>query len=265
MNTTPLSRDFEAPSDLLAGRVVLVTGAGRGLGRAVAMACAASGATVALLGRHADRLGDTYDAIVAAGGAEPAAIPLDLATAGDREFDTLAQLLRRDLGRLDALVHCAVHFKPLSPLADQGLEDWLASLRVNLAAPFALTRSCLPLLAQSPDGATIFTSETHAVRPAAYWGAFAVAKSGLATLAAIWADEAQKDGKPRFHVVVPGPVATPQRGQSHPGEARASLPTPEAVARAYLRLLGPEGRTCGAGPLEIATNCTDAPGTNRIN
>jgi NAD(P)-dependent dehydrogenase (short-subunit alcohol dehydrogenase family) len=265
MNPNALACGDEAPADHLAGRVVLVTGAGRGLGRAIALACAAGGATVALLGRNAARLTDTYDAIVAAGGREPAAIPLDLATAGDREFDTLAQLLRRDLGRLDAIVHCAVHFKPLSPLADQSLDDWLASLRVNLAAPFALTRACVPLLAQSPDGAVIFTSETHAVRPAAYWGAFAVGKAALATLAAIWAEEAQLAGKPRFHVVVPGPVATPQRGQSHPGEARAALPTPETVARAYLRLLGPEGRAFGTGPLEVVTNSTDALGTNRLN
>jgi NAD(P)-dependent dehydrogenase (short-subunit alcohol dehydrogenase family) len=265
MNPIPLRCDFEAPADLLAGRVVLVTGAGRGLGRAVALACAASGATVALLGRNADRLTGTYDAIVAAGGPEPAAIPLDLATAGDREFDTLAQLLRRDLGRLDAVVHCAVHFKPLSPLADQSLEDWLASLRVNLAAPFALTRACLPLLTQSPDGTVMFTSETHAVQPAAYWGGFAVGKAGLSTLAAIWTDEVEKDGRPRFHVVVPGPVATPMRGQSHPGEARTSLATPETIARAYLRVLSPEGRTLGPGPLEVETFSTDAPATNRIN
>lgn len=265
MNPTPLRCDFEAPIDLLAGRVVLVTGAGRGLGRAIAIACAASGATVALLGRKEARLTDTYDAIVAAGGREPAAIPLDLATAGDREYDTLAQLLRRDLGRLDAIVHCAVHFRPLSPLADQSLESWLAGLRVNLAAPFALTRSCLPLLSQSPDGTVVFTSETHAVRPAAYWGGFAVGKAGLATLATIWADEVEQHGRPRFHVVVPGPVATPMRGQSHPGEARASLVTPETLARAYLRVLSPEGRTLGPGPLEVQAKSADAPGTNRIN
>ena len=105
--------------------MVLVTGAGRGLGRAVALACAAHGATVALLGRKPEALTETYDAIVAAGGREPAAIPLDLATAGDREFETLAGMLRRDLGRLDALVHCAVHFTPLVPLRDQPLEQCL--------------------------------------------------------------------------------------------------------------------------------------------
>jgi NAD(P)-dependent dehydrogenase (short-subunit alcohol dehydrogenase family) len=250
--TRTLSADWTAPRDLLEGRVVLVTGAGRGLGREVALACAAHGATVALLGRKPEPLTETYDAIVAAGGKEPAAIPLDLATAGDRDFETLAGLVRRDLGRLDALVHCAVHFTPLVPLRDQPLEQCLAHLRVNLAAPFALTRACLPLLEASPDGTVIFTAETHAFRPAAYWGAFAVSKSGLGTLAAIWADECAQAGKPRFHVVVPGPMASPQRAQSHPGENRAALPAPERIAAAYLRLLGPEGRGTGPAPLEIA-------------
>lgn len=246
-----VSADWEAPADLLQDRVVLVTGAGRGLGRAVALACAAHGATVALLGRKPEALTETYDAIVAAGGREPAAIPMDLATAGDREFETLAGMLRRDLGRLDALVHCAVHFTPLVPLRDQSLEQCLAHLRVNLAAPFALTRACLPMLEAAPDGAVVFTAETHAFRPAAYWGAFAVSKSGLGTLAAVWDDECEQAGKPRFHVLVPGPVASPQRMQSHPGENRAALPAAGRVAAAYLRLLGPEGRGMGPAPLDV--------------
>jgi NAD(P)-dependent dehydrogenase (short-subunit alcohol dehydrogenase family) len=256
--------DDDLPSDLLHGRVVLVTGAGAGLGREVALACAAKGATVALLGRSPERLSATYDAITEAGGREPAAIPLDLASATDRDFDTLAGLLRKDLGGLDAIVHCAVRFRNLSPVRDQSLDDWLAGLRVNLAAPQALTRACLPLLEASADGTVVFTSETHAVAPAAYWAELAVPKAALATLVAVWADELGERG-PRMHVIVPGPVASPQRGRSHPGEARAQLPPPQAVARAYLRLLGPDGRACGIGPLAVVTDRTGKSAGNGLN
>lgn len=265
MTPYPLDARYDAPADLLQDRVVMVTGAGRGLGRAVALACAAHGATVALLGRRPEKLSETYDAITAAGGREPAAIPLDLAKAGDREFATLAQMLRRDLGRLDAIVHCAVLMEPLSPLRDQSMEHWFSHLRVNLVAPFALTRACLPLLAAAPEGVVVFTSETHGVSPAAYWGPFAVAKAGLATLATIWADECELAGRPRFHVVVPGPIATPQRRQSHPGEGAAGLAAPETVAPAYLRLLGAGGRDFGSSPLQIVTHSTGASPGNRLN
>lgn len=230
---------YEAPPDLLAGRVILVTGAGQGLGKAVALACARHGATVALLGRKQDKLEATYDAIGAAGGPEPALVPLDLAAAESAQFEALAQLLRKDLKRLDGIAHCASHFVPLGPLANQTLEQWLALLRVNLAAPFALTRACLPLLSAAPDSSVVFTGETHGLAPVAYWGGFAVSKAGLGTLVAIWADELERAGKPRMNVLVPGPVATPQRARSHPGEDPARLRPAEEAARAFLFLLGP--------------------------
>ena len=233
--------DYQPSPDLLAGRVILVTGAGQGLGRAVALACARHGASVALLGRKQEKLEATYDAITAAGGPEPAMIPLDLATAGTSELEAMAQLIRKDLKRLDGIAHCAVHFVPLGPLANQTLEQWTQILRVNLAAPFAITRACLPLLAAAPDSSVVFTGETHGRQPAAYWGGFAVSKSGLSTLAAIWADELERAGKPRMNVLIPGPIATPQRAKSHPGEDPASLRTPAAAALAFLWLLGPDG------------------------
>jgi NAD(P)-dependent dehydrogenase (short-subunit alcohol dehydrogenase family) len=245
-----IPKDYRPSAGLLAGRVILVTGAGQGLGRAVALACARHGATVALLGRRQAKLEQAYDAIVAEGLPMPAIIPLDLAAAGAAEFEQVANLIRRDLEALDGIAHCASHFVPLGPLANQTLEQWALLWRVNLAAPFALTRACLPLLSAAPDSSVVFTGETHGAHPKAYWGGFAVAKSGLTTLAAIWGDELEHAGSPRMNVLIPGPIATPQRFQSHPGEDRAALRTPEAAALSFLYLLGPDGSGISGRTLE---------------
>ena len=242
---------YAPPPELLAGRAILVTGAGQGLGRAVALEAAKCGATVALLGRTVKKLEQTYDAIEAAGGAEPAIVPLDLATATSADFDSLYQVVKKSLGRLDGIAHCAAHFVPLGPLANQTLEQWLTLLRVNLAAPFALTRCCLPLLAAAPDSSVVLTGETHGARPLAYWGGFAVSKSALAALATIWSQELERAGKPRINVFIPGPIASPQRAQSHPGEERSRLRTAESAARALLYLLGPEGKELNGRTVEL--------------
>jgi NAD(P)-dependent dehydrogenase (short-subunit alcohol dehydrogenase family) len=217
----------------------------------VALACARHGATVALLGRSQDKLAATYDALVAAGAPEPAMIPLDLAVALGPEYEQVAQLIRRDLGSLAGIAHCASHFVPLGPLADQSLETWLTLIRVNLAAPFALTRACLPLLSLAPDSSVVFTGETHGAHPRAYWGGFAVSKSGLSALAAIWGDEFERQGKPRMNVLIPGPIATPQRMRSHPGELQSGLRSAENASRAFLYLLGAGAAGVSGRTLEL--------------
>jgi NAD(P)-dependent dehydrogenase (short-subunit alcohol dehydrogenase family) len=243
--------EYTPERDLLAGRVILVTGAGQGLGRAVALACAHHGATVALLGRKQEKLERTYDTITAAGGPEPAMIPLDLATAAEPEFEGLANLVRRDLKGLAGIAHCASHFVPLGPLGHQTLAQWQVLLRVNLMAPFALTRACLPLLSATLGSSVVFTGETHGAHPRAYWGGFAVSKAGLSTLAAVWGDELEHAGKPRMNVLVPGPIATPQRMQSHPGEEHGKLRSADSAARAFLSLLGPESAVFNGKTLEL--------------
>ncbi len=233
-------KDYRPRPDLLAGRVVLVTGAGSGLGRTASLAFARHGATVALLGRDEARLEAVYDEIVAAGGAEPAMFPYDLGAADDRGLETLASAIAHHLKRLDGVLHSAHRFYSLTPLALQTLEQWEALLRVNLIAPFALTRACLPLLRQAPDASVVFTGETHGHRPAAFWGGYAVAKAGLETLTRIWADELESEPTLRVNTLVPGPVATTLRAKTHPGIAPETLPRPEELMPWYLYLMGPD-------------------------
>lgn len=228
--------------DLLAGRVVLVTGASSGLGRAASLAFARHGATVALLARNEAKLEAVYDEIIAAGGPEPAMFPYDLASADDRSLETLAGTLARHLGRLDGLLHSAHQFYSLTPLSLQTLEQWQILMRVNLIAPFALTRACLPLLQQAPDASVIFTGETHGHRPSAYWGGYAVSKAGLEALTRIWSDELASHESLRVNTLIPGQVATTLRTRTYPGVAAETLPSTEDVMPWYLYLMGEDSR-----------------------
>lgn len=236
-------KDYSPRADLLAGRVILVTGASSGLGRAASLAFARHGATVALLARDEARLEAVYDEIIAAGGAEPAMFPYDLAVADDRSLDTLASTLAHHLGRLDGLLHSAHQFNNLTPLTLQTLDQWQTLMRVNLIAPFALTRACLPLLKQAPDASVVFTGETHGHQPAAFWGGYAVAKSGLETLTRIWADEISPEENVRINTLIPGQVATTLRGRTHPGLAPETLPSVDDLMPWYLYLMGADSRS----------------------
>ena len=168
--------------------------------------------------------------------------PFDLAAADDRGLETLAGTIAHHLKRLDGLLHSAHLFHSLTPLALQTLEQWQSLMRVNLIAPFALTRACLPLLRQAPDASVVFTGETHGHRPRAFWGGYAVAKSGLETLTRIWADEFDADSTVRANTLIPGQVATTLRARTHPGLAPDTLPQPDDLMPWYLYLMGEDSR-----------------------
>lgn len=246
-------KDYLPHPDLLAGRVILVTGASSGLGRAASLVYAHHGATVALLARDADKLEAVYDEIVAAGGPEPAMFPYDLSTADDRSLETLAGTIAHHLKRLDGVLHSAHQFYNLTPLALQTLEQWQTLMRVNLIAPFALTRACLPLLKQSMDASVVFTGETHGHRPAAFWGGYAVAKSGLETLTRVWTDELGADGPLRINTLIPGQVATTLRSRTHPGLAPETLPSIDSLMPWYLYLMGKDSRSVYGQIIECQT------------
>jgi len=221
----------------LSGRVILVTGASGGLGKAVAMACAARGATVALHGRTVHKLEAIYDAIVAAGQPQPTILPLDLAVAGADDFGNVAGALRAQLGRLDALVHTAAFLGSLGPVEHQDFNAWQIALRVNVSAAMALTRSMLPLLAQAPDASIVLTLDSRGVEPRAYWGGYGVAKAALGAFATMLADECEQRANLRVNAVIPGPIRSPLRNRTHPGEEKSALAPPEALAPLYLYLI----------------------------
>src|SRR3977135_3333305 len=173
----------------LCDRVVLITGATGGLGRPLSLVCAAAGATVVLHGRIVRKLEALYDEIRRAGHPEPVILPLDLAQAAADDYANVAGALEAQLARLDALIHTAALLGSLGPLEHQSFDSWLTLLRVNVAAPMALTRALMRLLNAAPDAAVVFTLDSRGQQPRAYWGGYAVTKAGIAALARELADE----------------------------------------------------------------------------
>jgi len=251
------------PSQALAGRVILITGATGGLGAPLSRACAAQGATVVLHGRIERKLDALYDEIAAAGHPEPVILPLDLAKAGAADFANVESALRAQLGRLDGLVHTAALLGSLGPIEHQSFDSWVSLLRVNVAAPMGLTRALMPMLDAAADASVVFTLDNRGEEPRAFWGGYAVTKAGVATLARELADEWENRANLRINAVVPGPIRSPLRNQSHPGEDRAALPPPESIVPLYLHLLAGQTKAESGALLDAqawlaGTSCTSA-------
>jgi NAD(P)-dependent dehydrogenase (short-subunit alcohol dehydrogenase family) len=234
--------DYTPAADLLAERVILITGAAEGIGRVAARACAAHGATVVLLDKTVPRLEALYDEIEQAGHPQPAIYPMDLEGAQPHHYQELAGSVQERLGRLDGLVHNAAVLGTLGPLHHVGLETWSTVMQVNLHAPFLLTHACLPLLQAAPDASIVFLSDRVGRRGRAYWGAYGVSKFGIEGLMQILADEWEYRPSLRFNSLDPGPVATQLRYQAYPAEDPAVRAAPESVVPALLYLLGPDSR-----------------------
>ncbi|MCB1866424.1 MAG: SDR family NAD(P)-dependent oxidoreductase [Chromatiales bacterium] len=234
MNTN----DSQPRADVLTGQTILVTGAGDGLGRAVALACAAHGATVVLVGRVLRKLEDTYDAITAGNGAEPALLPLDLATATEADFERAAAVVREQIGRLDGLVLCAAQLGMLSPVRHFDAGVWERTVQLNLTAEFLLVRACLPLLLERDTATIVFTEDEPARTHRAYWGAYAAANAGRIALREVLTDE-MNDTPVRVAAVVPPPMRTRLRLQAFPAEPADATTDPAMIAPAFIQLLEP--------------------------
>ncbi|NNM62936.1 MAG: YciK family oxidoreductase [Steroidobacteraceae bacterium] len=235
-------KDFTAKPDLLAGRVIMITGASGGLGGALALQCARAGASVILSGRNAGKLEAVYDQLEAIGAPKPALAPLDLATATAADYDALATTIEREFGRLDGLVHAAATLGDRSPLEMYDVPTWCRVLHVNLTAPFILTQVLLPVLRKSQDASVIFASSGVVKRARPFWGAYAVAKTGLETVRAMLSEELADVSKVRVNSVNPGAMRTAMRYAAYPVEDPSTLPAPANVTGVFLYLLSDEAR-----------------------
>jgi NAD(P)-dependent dehydrogenase (short-subunit alcohol dehydrogenase family) len=233
-------KDYNPPQDLLAGRTILVTGAGDGIGRMAAQTYASHSATVILLGRTVHKLEAVYDAIEAAGHPQAAIYPLNLEGATNHDFEKLADTLEREFGCLDGLLHNAAQLRLLSRIDDYDPITWFQVMQVNLNAPFAMTQACLPLLRKAKDASVIFTSDSVGRKAKAYWGAYAVSKFGLEGLMQVLADETRGSSHIRVNSLDPGPTRTLLRAAAYPGEDPSSVKPPEALMPLYLWLMGPD-------------------------
>jgi NAD(P)-dependent dehydrogenase (short-subunit alcohol dehydrogenase family) len=235
-------REHKAAPDELKGRVIAVTGASRGIGRAVAVDCARHGAQVILIGRSERSLAGAQDEIEAErpGSSTVAVLDLERALAGD--YDRLADAVLERFGRLDGLLHNAALLGVLSPIEHYDVPTWCRVLHVNLTAAFALTQVLIPALKRSPDASILYTSSGVGRRGKAYWGAYAVSKFGIEGLAQVLAAELSDITSIRVNALNPGRARTDMRRQAYPAETPESLPPPASLTGPYLALLGPAAR-----------------------
>ena len=231
---------YSARPDLLKDRVILVTGAGRGIGAAAARSFAAHGATVILLGKTIEHLEEVYDQIEKAGGPQPAIFPFNLETAQPHQYDELAATIEREFGRLDGLLHNAAVLGPRTPIEQFSGDNFMRVMHINVNAVFMLTSVLLPLLKLSNDASVLFTSSSVGRKGRAYWGAYAVSKFANEGLMQVLADEVDGTSAVRANSVNPGATRTGMRAQAYPGENPLQNPTPEAIMPVYLYLMGPD-------------------------
>lgn len=235
-------QNYRYPPDILQDRVILITGASDGIGRALAVQAAGLGAHVILHGRNVAKLESVYDAIEAIDGApRPAIAVLDFATADSDAYRSLADNLDTEYGRLDGLVHNASMLGERFSIAQYDAGQWQQVMHVNVTAAFALTQVLHPLLLKSADSSVIFTSSSVGRVGRAHWGAYAVSKFATEGLAQVLADE-HRHGDIRVNCLNPGATRTKLRLEAYPAEDRSKLKRPEEILNSYIYLLGPDSR-----------------------
>ncbi len=219
---------YRPECDCLQDKVIVVTGAGGGIGRAAAKTFACYGANVVLLGRTRSKLEAVFDWIEAQTNTRPVIVACDLGALDDSSADALHDAIAEGYGHLDGLLHNASTLGPKLPVANYPSREWQRVMQVNVFAPFLLTRTLIPLLNAAPAASVIMTSSTVGRKGRAYWGAYAVSKRALEGLMEVLADEHEHAGVVRINSVNPGATRTAMRAAAYPAERPETVPSPEA-------------------------------------
>ena len=221
----------------LKDKIILVTGAGDGMGRAASIEYASQGASVILLGRDVKNLEKTHDIIISKNAPSPIISLMDLSKADGNDYQELADNLINKYGRLDGLLLNAAMLGDRSPISQYDVSIWVNTIHVNLTSQFILTKSLLPGLEKSRSASVIFTTSGVGKIGKAFWGAYSVSKFGVEGLCQILCDEYQKDKTIRFNCINPGAIRTKMRKLAYPLEDPEKLLTPEDILDKYVWLM----------------------------
>ena len=235
-------RSYTYPDNILQDRVILITGASDGIGKALALHIASLGAQVVVHGRNVKKLEEVYDAIEAIDGApRPSIAVMDLASANSESYTSLAESIDTEFGHLDGLVLNASILGERFSIEQYDAVLWQRVMHVNVTSAFAMTQVFLPLLQRSEDPSVIFTSSGVGRTGKAYWGAYATSKFATEGLSQVLADE-HRHGKLRSNCINPGATRTGMRLAAYPAEDRDRLKRPQEILAPYVYLLGPDSK-----------------------
>ncbi|RYY74804.1 MAG: YciK family oxidoreductase [Gammaproteobacteria bacterium] len=249
-----IPQDFASSENCLNDKIILITGAGDGIGRVAAKTFAAHGATVILVGRTLQKLEMVYDEIEAAGHPQAAIYPVDFQVANEQSFIDMCNAISDEFDHLDGILHNAADLGQRTPITNYSPDVWMRLMQVNVNAPFLLTQSVMPLLERSKNASILFTGSSVGYQGRAYWGAYAASKAAAENLMQTLADELEETTCIRVNSINPGATRTKMRAGAYPAEDPSTIKTPEDLMRDYLYLMSDESIGISGQQFEASKN-----------
>ncbi len=252
-----IPKNYLTKQETLAHKIILVTGAEQGFGRAISLDLARSGARVILLGRDMLALEKLYDKIIHCNYPEPVIHAFDFIGAKEKHYLEIGLAIKKEFSKLDGIVHNAATLGVLTSIEQYDTKTWYETMQTNLNAPFMLTKYCLPLLKKSKDARILFISDNISIKPDAYWGAYGVSKSGLNAFAQVLTQELNYSTI-KVNIFIPPAMHTNLRAHSHPAENKNKIARVEKISPAIVYLMSAQSQHLNGEKLKVAKENTDS-------